>query len=307
MKKPTSQGGPNQSNSILDPVTAHRLDPLVDKFAFIPCSGKVPLIKNWPNKDGFHIDEILSSPRCTSIGVKTGLHLLCLDFDGQTAFEYARTQKVVVKRGIGRSWQVHRDDEPWRLKVLFTPTPLQVDQLPSGEFQSTVQTKAAIKNDKGKIIKKKEALEVFLGNKQVIILGKHPDGGNFYWGSDPEDLIAPPDAAWELVLKLAHQKNKLKKSAASLTSSSVWIAARPCPICSRDKDDDCRTNRAGDVVLCHQGETFHPPHLNKGEVINGWAFCGSGEDCIGTFSTFRKHRSNPVEAIRKRLAGGDYG
>ena len=26
MKKPTSQGGSNQSNSILDPVTAHRLD-----------------------------------------------------------------------------------------------------------------------------------------------------------------------------------------------------------------------------------------------------------------------------------------
>ena len=89
MKKPTFQGGPKTSKSILDPVTAHRLDSLVDKFAFIPCLGKVPLIKNWPTSDGFNIDEILSFPGCTSIGVKTGLGRLCLDFDGESAFVYA--------------------------------------------------------------------------------------------------------------------------------------------------------------------------------------------------------------------------
>ena len=32
----------------LNPETAHRLDPLAERFAFIPLSGKIPLIKGWP-------------------------------------------------------------------------------------------------------------------------------------------------------------------------------------------------------------------------------------------------------------------
>ena len=47
-KKPTFDGGPAESNPNLDPETAHRLDPLAERFAFIPLSGKIPLIKGCP-------------------------------------------------------------------------------------------------------------------------------------------------------------------------------------------------------------------------------------------------------------------
>ena len=48
-KKPTFDGGPAESNPNLDPETAHRLNPLAERFAFIPLSGKIPLIKDSQN------------------------------------------------------------------------------------------------------------------------------------------------------------------------------------------------------------------------------------------------------------------
>ena len=48
-KKPTFDGGLAQSNPNLDPETAHRLDPLAERFAFITLSGKIPLSKDGQN------------------------------------------------------------------------------------------------------------------------------------------------------------------------------------------------------------------------------------------------------------------
>ena len=43
-KKPTFDRGHLESNPNLDPETSHRLDPLAERFAFIPLSGKIPQI-----------------------------------------------------------------------------------------------------------------------------------------------------------------------------------------------------------------------------------------------------------------------
>ena len=270
-------------------------------WEFLPVKGKRPIdldgtyLKDWTTKK-FSIKECLSAKGATGIGVKTGLHLLCLDFDGASAFDLALEEGINWPMNEG--WEVRRDDEPWRIKQLFTPTPEQIALLPNGEFQG----KAKGKNG--------EALEVFLTHKrQVVIHGKHPDGGNYIWptSNQPEILkpLEPPtDEIWNFVLKLANQKPTKSTKSNSLSCNGEWVAALPCPVCGRDKDEDCRTNRAGDVILCHRGNTFHPPSMELGEIISGtkWAYCGSGEDCIGTFSKFIIHRPTTIQALRKELA-----
>ena len=79
-------------------------------FEYLPVKGKVPIgldgyyLKDWNDKK-FSIKECLSAKDVTGIGVKTGLHLLCTDFDGQSAFEYAWSEEGI--NPITNSWEVH--------------------------------------------------------------------------------------------------------------------------------------------------------------------------------------------------------
>ena len=51
------------------------------------------------------------------------------------------------------TWQVHRTTDPFRLKVLFSPTPEQTAQLPEGaEFQGKTITAAKSINAKGEAL-----------------------------------------------------------------------------------------------------------------------------------------------------------
>ena len=282
-------------------------------FEYLPVKGKRPIdlngnyLKDWPDKK-FSIKECLSASGATGIGVKTGLNLLVLDFDGASAFDLALEEGINWPMNEG--WEVRRDDEPWRYKQLFTPTPEQIALLPNGEFQGKVVTKEAVKDADGEVIKKAEALEVFLTPKrQVVIFGEHPDGGNYLWptSNQPEILkpLKPPtDEEWNFVLKLANQKPTESTKSNSLSCNGEWVAARPCPICGRDIDDDCRVHKDGDTILCHRGNTFHPPSMDLGEIIAGtqWAYCGSGEDCIGTFSKFIIHRPTSLQELNRQLA-----
>ena len=69
-------------------------------WEFLPVKGKRPIrldgeyLTDWPNKS-FSIKECFTAKELTAIGVKTGLHLLCLDFDGQSAFEYAWSEEGI--------------------------------------------------------------------------------------------------------------------------------------------------------------------------------------------------------------------
>jgi len=271
---------------------------------YLPVKGKRPIdldgtyLKDWTNKS-FSIKECLSAKGVTGIGVKTGLHLLCLDFDGESAFDIA--SEVGIDWQVNEGWEVHRDDEPWRRKQLFTPTPEQIALLPDGEFQGKVKGKDG------------EALEVFLTHKrQVVIHGKHPDGGNYFWptNNEPENLkpITPPsDAIWNFVLKVANQKKVVTRKAKNPSPRGTWRPARPCPVCSRTRDNDCSVNSADNFVLCHHGKNDHPPILNKGETIqiNGitWAFCGIGNNHHGDgkCSKFKIHKPKPKAALARSL------
>ncbi len=165
-------------------------------------------LKDWNDKK-FPIKTILAVPEATGIGVRTGLHLLATEIDGETALTYAAELGLTFED----SFQRHRDDDPWRFMVLDEPTKAQIALLPHGQFQGKVVTKEAVKDANGEVIKKGEALEVFLTNdRQVLITGKHPDGGNYFWprGYGPEDIKPPSDEVWNFVVELANQQDAPK-------------------------------------------------------------------------------------------------
>ncbi len=251
-------------------------------FEYLAVRGKRPIdsdgtyLTDWPNKS-FTIKECLASKDVTGIGVKSGLNLLCLDFDGQSAFEYAWNQESINWMGSG--CEIHRDDNPWRMKALSIPTAEQLKQLPYGEFQSKVKTAEG------------EALEVFLTRKrQVVIIGKHPGGGNYFWprGFGPKAIKPPSDATWNFVLKLANQQDAPKETKYCRSSSPVK-RLNPCPICGRNRDLWCGETPEG-LILCMNGNTFsaerrHGP-LKITDVVDGqWALVAKSESC----NTFKPH------------------
>jgi len=100
-KKPTFNGGPAESIPNLNPETAHRLDPLAERFAFIPLSGKIPLIKGWPKSKGYNIQDLLNYKNCTTIGARTGLFtgaLLCFDLDGESSWYWLKSWGCFFQR-----------------------------------------------------------------------------------------------------------------------------------------------------------------------------------------------------------------
>ena len=273
---------------------ALRLAFLEEDFGFEPIeqNSKKPLGIWAYRSKGLTLEKCFKWRNCFALGIRTGLELLCIDFDGEDSLDYAATNNINF---TADSWHVRRDDNLWRFKVFYKPSIEQINQLPNGEFS--------------KIKAFDQDIDVFLTSKKYLIcIGNHEDGGNYIWpkGLGPEELAAPPDATWKWVLKVANDQPKLSTHRKSQSCNGDWIACRPCLICGRNKDDDCRINRSGDVVLCHQGNTHQPPLLKKGETVHRsgskWAFCGTGKDAIGMFSTFKIHRPSIVQELNKQLA-----
>lgn len=68
---------------------------------------------------------------------------------------------------------------------------------------------------------------------------------------------------------------------------------RPCPVCGRTADGDCRWGQ--EVILCHQGQRNGPPEgLRVGDTIaiDGrlWALVAVGGGFDGAAAVFRPHR-----------------
>ena len=271
-----------------------RLQPLEADLALLPVGWgtqqKGPMLDGWQHHAGFTVAELQQHRRMRSVGARTGLltgPLLCFDFDGATSFGLGLDPATVS------SWQVHRDTDRHRLKVLFRPTLEQLNQLPGGaEFKGKTITAAKTFTAKG------EALEVFFdGGRQVIVLGQHPSSrGHYFWpvGMGPETLTAPPERWWSHALQIAADYRQ-RLSSGSKPSSRRHGTKRldPCPICGRHGSLWCEQTQQG-LILCMPGSTFsaeqrHGP-LRIGQVIDGWALVKRTPIGEGDVLTFKVHR-----------------
>jgi hypothetical protein len=261
------------------------------------------MLSSWQHHPGFTVAELQAHRTMRSVGARTGLltgPLLCFDIDGATALELACS--LEMQPWNAETWQVHRDNDPYRLKVLFSPTPDQIAQLPGGaEFQGKTITKPAAKGPDGQVITKGEALEVFFdGGRQVIVIGEHPSsGGNYIWPEDlgPESLSPPPEAWWRHAVDIAQQcltrtKGGSKPSAARTGTRRM----DPCPICGRHSGGPsglwCEQTTAG-LILCMPGSTFNADpneSMRIGAVVNGYTLVKRTPIKEGDCLTFAPHR-----------------
>ena len=296
----------------------HRLQPLENDLALVPVGWghehKAPMFfgkdhpetpEDWTTK-ALTVEQLQQWTRqpFRSVGARTGLHtgpLLCFDFDGTTSVDLAC--QLGMEPWAFTTWQVHRDNDPFRFKVLARPTPEQIAQLPlqangSPEFQGKTLTAPKTDTSKG------EALEVFFfGGRQVILLGEHPSsGGHYFWpvGLGPEALTAPPDDWWAHVLQIA-QNCQQRITAGSKPSTRRNGSRRldPCPICGRHSGHNgsglwCEETTEG-LILCMPGSTFsaeqsHGP-LAVGQVLdNGYALVKRTPIAEGDVLTFCTHK-----------------
>ena len=248
------------------------------------------MLEGWQHHGGYTVAQLQQHRQMRSVGARTGMltgPLLAFDFDGATSLTLGLDPTAVG------SWQVHRNTDPARLKVLFRPTLEQLTELPGGaEFQGKTITAPKTDTAKG------EALEVFFdGGRQVIVLGEHPSSnGTYYWpaGMGPEALAAPPERWWAHALQVAADCRQ-RLSSGSKPSSRRHGTQRldPCPICGRHGSLWCEQTRQG-LILCMPGSTFsaeaaHGP-LRIGQVVDGWALVKRTPIAEGDVLTFKAHR-----------------
>jgi hypothetical protein len=286
----------------------HRLEPLAADLALLPvgwgADGKAPMLTGWQHHTGHTIPELIATTRIRSVGGRTGLFsgpLLAFDFDGATSIDLGC--QLGMPPWAATTWQVHRSNDPHRLKVLFRPTPEQIAQLPLGadgspEFQGKTLTTPKTDTSKG------EALEVFFhGGRQVILLGQHPSsGGTYFWpdGLGPEALTAPPDDWWAHALQIAQScQQRITTGSRPSTNRNSSRRLDPCPICGRHSGPDgsalwCEETTDG-LILCMPGSTFsaeqtHGP-LVVGQVLSsGYALLKRSPIPEGDVLAFRLHQ-----------------
>ena len=280
MERPGMEAGPSLPAAWLQEL--HRLEHLEWFLPLLPVGwgsdGKAPMLAGWPEHHGFTVSDLQVHPGIRAVGARTGRSgpLLAFDFDGESSLQLGLDPTSV------NTWQVHRDTDPNRLKVLFEPTPAQLSQL-SGEFQGRT-----VSGDG-------EALEVFFhGGRQVIVMGEHPkSGGSYYWpdGMGPEALAPPPAAWWNHALSIAASRPQPRRSSSRQGRTTLL---NPCPICGRDAGLWCSQTAAG-LILCMPGVSFnaeerHGP-LTIGQVVDGWALVKRTPIPEGDVLTFKVHRA----------------
>ena len=289
-----------------------RLEPL--NLPLLPCGAgeelKGPVdpktgygLKGWPEKR-FTAPQIIDmNGKVICAGTRTGEGLLAFDVDGGSAVE------LLLEHGCdpeqAATWQVHRDTDPLRFKVLWQLSPEQQAELGDEVIKAAHTAKPADG-------KKGEALELFHSpGKQVVVLGEHRvSGGHYFWkeGHGPEALSLIPEAWWALALKLAREEIEDCTTPATATPKSSsqkgeWIAINPCPICGRDTTRWCSTRKDNGAINCRHGNSFSPvlAHgvLIQGQVVRGtdgidYAFCSNKRQRDGhVYSTFKVHQERP--------------
>ena len=293
-----------------------RLQTLESDLALLPigwgneCKG--PMLSGWQNHPGFTVDQLQSTSGIRSAGCRTGLFtgpIAAFDFDGESSLGLGLFPWDVT------TWQIHRDNDPFRLKVLFRPTSEQISQLPSQadgtvEFQGKSITASKQEDSKG------EALEVFFdGGRQVIVHGAHPSsGGNYFWpdGLGPEALSPPPNDWWNHAITVAADcRDRIGSTPKRSTTRKGTRKLDPCPICGRHSGKGgsalwCEETTDG-LILCMPGSTFSAEQkhgqLRLGQVINTYALVARSPIPEGDVLTFKLHqeRQQPLTPRQARI------
>ena len=246
------------------------------------------LISKPITEQGYSVEDVLSHTGLQAIELKTSLSLLVVDFDSEKAIVLAANRGWVWSEYV--TWHIGRLNNLSRFKLVFRRTPKQQKQL--GEFYVN-----DTHND----------LEIFSKvTKPVTVIGIHKTGELYRWfDHGPEEIIECPENVWNFIVDLKAEVEARKVTRTIRSTHANWRPVRPCPICNRQKDDDCSINKEHNFVLCHHGKSHHPPSLNKGDIIhsNGidWAFCGYGSGAVGDFSKFKIHKPSPLAVMAKEL------
>ncbi len=274
------------------------------------------LLTGWTSA-AYTPDEVAAAcSRVIAAGFRPGPDsgdLIAFDIDGATAVAFCRSRGCDPLKAP--TWQVRRDTDPSRLKVVWRiPADLR------DHLELTVskhQTKPPTARGAGD----GENVATYYGSGQVIVLGQHPSsGGNYLWpeGCGPAAVAEISPEWWALALEIAasssaHAAGRGVASKASSKRGDWRRITDRCPICGRDRQHACQLHRDGQSLLCYVGSSFQPPALKPGEVVTGsdgqrWAYTGP-KDCWAEFAHFRIDRpreprcDSPAE-LRDASEGG---
>ena len=290
MTNTASKGGKKKRKPTLIE-QAKCLRPYQDKFAFLPCNNKkYPPIKEWQNKS-FSIDEIAKFYFLAAIGVRTKVgNLFCIDIDGITAVDYLYERNLFPQHL--KTWQIHRSNHDWKMKLMLQLRPDQLQALQRKEFEESRATGA------------EEQLEFFFhGGCQVVVLGEHPSRGRYFSprGFEVDALTYPPDDWFKLILEASKGEQQVKRGK---PSNKDWNRLDLCPICGREENRICSIHKDGNTLKCfHGGRKFPPKNLKRGQIVaEEWAFSSIRlEVPVGTFSYFVKHQPYPLSQIWRTI------
>jgi predicted P-loop ATPase len=253
-------------------------------------------LSGWQRAKHSVVDIESARGKVICCGTRTGKDangLIVFDIDGATARVW------LLERGCDAAatptWQIHRNTDPERLKVAFRLDAEQQQQL--GQVRTKVDTKQPVKDANGEVIAKGEAVELFHGVGQVIVVGQHwLSKGIYFWpeGMGPEDLAPIPASWWHAALAITGKTTATRK--VSSTGKGDWRSIPECPICGRNSTGYCSQHRDGNTIRCFHGSTFSPElaHgvLRPGAEITDrqgtvWAFSKAEPQANGdVFSVF---------------------
>ena len=272
------------------------------------------LLKGWTTAKHSVADIQGACGAVISVGTRTGADahgLLVFDIDGGSALDWLAARDL--DPAVVSTWQIHRDTDQQRLKVAFQLTEQQQQDL--GQIKTKVETKPPVKDAAGNVIAKGEAVELFHGTGQVIVLGQHyKSNGNYFWpvGMGPEDLSPIPESWWQAALTIASTTTATTTRGCSTKSSSDnWLPLNPCQICGRNTTGYCAQHKDGKTIRCFHGSTFAPPTgLKAGELHTDrqgtkWAYSKTEQQSNGdVFSTFVE--PDPEKQLSRRTSKVSY-
>lgn len=293
------------------PAPWRQLLPQLDGLPLLPIGpgseGKAPAdpltgenLSGWPTK-AFTPQQVAEAcPKITAVGFRPGPDaggLIAFDIDGASAVALLRDYDCDPL--MAPTWQVRRDNNTDRLKVIWRIPEDTRDHLPNGTPK--IVTKRPSKPGAGD----GENVAYYYGSGQVVVLGQHlGSGGNYFWpeGHGPVDVADIPPSWWRMAWEVAERgASKGKTSSKPNAVEGGWRRLNPCPICGRRERLLCAQNKAGNFLVCYHGGTFSPPEMRPGQVVTGsdgvrWAHTGiRAHGDIGDFSHFVVDEPRPPE------------